>query len=133
MLTGTLIDHIRYNQSFKYHKIVFGNGMGKYSLDEYSFPDELSLNESEFWQADRTWLLIIDMISDLRVAAGWKVHHSRMITDTSFVLGFRPGANMTGFSGHSFSSPHLLHCQTLWSTTLSSNDAGMTRHTEKLQ
>src|SRR5882724_1921770 len=62
MLTAASMNHIRYNQNFKYHKIVFGNGAGKYSLDESSFPDKLSLNGSEFWQAYRTWLLIIDMI-----------------------------------------------------------------------
>jgi len=33
MLTAASMDRIRYNQSLKYHKIVFGNGMGKYSLN----------------------------------------------------------------------------------------------------
>ena len=72
MLTAASIDHIRHNQSLKYHKIVFSNGAGNYSLNESIFPDELLLNESEFWQAYRTWLVIIDMISDSKVAAGWK-------------------------------------------------------------
>jgi len=89
MLTATSMNHIRYNRSLKYHKIIFGNSVGKYSLNKSSFPDELSLNESEFWQAYRTWLVIIDMISDLRVAASWKAHHSRMITDTSFSTWFQ--------------------------------------------
>jgi len=45
MLTATSMDH---NWSLKYHKIIFGNGAGKYSLSESSFPDKLSLNKSEF-------------------------------------------------------------------------------------
>src|SRR5882724_4503287 len=89
MLTAASMDHIRYNWSLKYHKIVFRNGAGKYSLDESSFPDELSLNKSEFWKAYRTWLLIIDMISDLRVAASWKAYHLKMITDTKFSTWFQ--------------------------------------------
>jgi len=89
MLTAALMNRIRYNRSLKYHKIAFGNGTGKYSLDESSFPDELMLNESEFWQAYRTWLVLIDTISDSKVAAGWKALHSRMITDMSFSAWFQ--------------------------------------------
>jgi len=88
MLSATLMDYIKYNWSLKHHKIVFGNGVGKYSLDKSSFPNELSLNESGIWQAYRTWLLIIDTVSDLRVAASWKAHHSKMITDMTFSTWF---------------------------------------------
>jgi len=89
MLRVASVDHIRFNQNLKYHKIVFGNGTGKYSLDESIFPDKLALSELEFWQAYRNWLAIIDVVTDTKVLESWKSHHSKMITDTSFFLWFQ--------------------------------------------
>ena len=51
LLTTTALDRIQFNDSLKFHKILFGNGAGKHSLDTSLFPAELSLSESEFWQA----------------------------------------------------------------------------------
>jgi len=98
MLTAAVMDHIGYNQNLKYHK-YFGNGAGKYSLNELIFPDELALSKSEFWQAYRKWLAVIDVIADMRVADSWKAHHSKMITHIHSRLGFKLGANTTGSSG----------------------------------
>ena len=89
MLMATEMDHIRYNWNLKYHMIIFGNGTGKYTLDESSFPDELSLNKYKFWKAYRNWLYIIDIVADMHVTDSWKAHHSKMITDTSFTTWFQ--------------------------------------------
>ena len=88
MLTAATMDHIKYNCNLKYHKIVLNNGAGEYSLDESSFPEELTLNESEFWQAYRNWLLIISSIADTHVADIWRAHHYKMITDSNFSAWF---------------------------------------------
>jgi len=89
MLTSATMDRIRYNWNLKCHKLIFGNGAGKYPLDESSFPDELALNECEFWQVYRNWLFIIDVIADTRVADSWKAHRFKMIMDTSFPTWFQ--------------------------------------------
>ena len=47
----TVLDRIQFNNGLKFHKILFSNRVGKHSLDSSLFPNELSLFESEFWQA----------------------------------------------------------------------------------
>ena len=51
LLTTAALDRIQFNDGLKFHKILFSNGAGKHSLDTSLFPTELSLSESEFWQA----------------------------------------------------------------------------------
>src|SRR5882672_8720279 len=46
MLTTSALTRIHANDGLKYHKIPFGNGTGKQSLDELIFPPEESLSES---------------------------------------------------------------------------------------
>ena len=57
-------------------------------LDILIFPDEMSLSETEFWQAYRNWLSLIDLIADSIVANGWREHHAHMMADKSFSLWF---------------------------------------------
>jgi len=72
------------NYNLKFRKIPFGNGIGKQSLDEASFPDENSLTETSFLQAYRNWLTVIDIVATPDVAMGWYEHHSRMLRDEKF-------------------------------------------------
>ena len=51
LLMTAVLDRIQFNDGLKYHEILFSNGAGKHSLDTSLFHDELSLSESEFWQA----------------------------------------------------------------------------------
>ena len=68
LLTTVALDRIEFNDGLKFHKIIFGNGIGKHSFDVSSFPTEQSLSESEFWQAYRNWLSLIDIITDPPIA-----------------------------------------------------------------
>src|SRR5882724_7164332 len=56
MLTTSALNKICSNNNLKYRKIPFGNGIGKQSLDEASFPAENSLTETTFFQSYRNWL-----------------------------------------------------------------------------
>jgi len=51
MLTTSALNKICSNNNLKYRKIPFGNGIGKQSLDEASFPAENSLTETTFFQS----------------------------------------------------------------------------------
>ena len=88
MLTTSALAKICANISLKYHKIPFGNGTGKQSLDESIFPPKDSLSESQFLQAYRNWLYIIDLILSPEVAIGWHEHHSKMLQDQHFSSPF---------------------------------------------
>jgi len=88
MLTTAALSKIRTNDCLKFRKIPFGNGIGKQSLDESSFPSEDSLTETTFLQAYRNWLTIIDVIATTDVAVGWYEHHSRMLRDDKFTAYF---------------------------------------------
>jgi len=94
MITSSSLTKIRNNDNLKYRKIPFGNGVGKMSLDETSFPPESSLTETSFFQAYRNWLTIIDMISTPKVAVGWYEHHSRMLRDERFSSSFKAWHDM---------------------------------------
>jgi len=84
MLTTSTMLKIRMNDNLKFCKIPFGNGISKQSLDESSFPLEDSLTETNFFQAYRNWLMVIDIITTPDVAIGWYKHHSRMLRDDKF-------------------------------------------------
>ena len=81
MLTTSALSKIQMNNNLKFRKIPFGNGIGKQSLDESSFPLEDLLTETYFFQAYRNWLMVIDIIATPDVAIGWYEHHSRMLRD----------------------------------------------------
>ena len=57
-------------------------------LDILIFPDEMSLSETEFWQAYCNWLSLNDLIADSIVANGWREHHAHMMANKSFSLWF---------------------------------------------
>jgi len=76
------------NDNLKYHKIPFGNGIGKQSLDMSTFPTEDSLTETMFFKSYRNWLTVIDMIVIPEVVVGWYKHHSRMLCDEHFSTSF---------------------------------------------
>jgi len=84
MLTTSALSKIQMNNNLKFRKIPFGNGIGKQSLDESSFPLEDLLTETYFFQAYRNWLMVIDIIATPDVAVGWYEHHSRMLRDDKF-------------------------------------------------
>ena len=88
LLTTTAIDKIHFNDRLKYQKILFGNGTGKHTLDISLFPNELSLTESEFWQAYRNWLTLIEIIAEPPLANGWRTHHMSMMADKNFLTWF---------------------------------------------
>jgi len=75
MLTTPALTKVHTNDNLKLHKIPFGNGIGKQSLNKASFPGKDSLMETSFLQAYRNWLTIIDSIA---TPDGWYEHHSRM-------------------------------------------------------
>src|SRR5882724_12522459 len=81
MLTTSALSKICMNDSLRFCKIPFGNGIGKQSLDESSFPGEDTLMETTFLQAYRNWLTIIDVIATADVAVGWYKHHDHMLRD----------------------------------------------------
>jgi len=54
MMTTAALTKICSNDNLKYHKIPFGNGIGKQSLDELSFPTEDTLMETMFVQPIET-------------------------------------------------------------------------------
>ena len=88
LLTTAVLDRIQFNDGLKFHKILFGNGAGKHSLDTSLFPTELSLSELEFWQAYRNWLAVVNIIVEPAVADGWKQHHTEMMSDRNFSMWF---------------------------------------------
>jgi len=88
MLTTAALLKIQMNDNLKFHKVPFGNGIGKQSLDKVSFPGEDSLTETTFLQAYRNWLTIVDIIATADVAVGWYEHHSRMLRDDKFLASF---------------------------------------------
>src|SRR5882724_5721517 len=84
MLTTPALSKVCMNYNLKFRKIPFGNGIGKQSLDEASFPDENSLTETSFLQAYHNWLTVIDIVATPDVAVSWYEHHSRMLRDEKF-------------------------------------------------
>ena len=88
LLMTTVLDRIQFNDGLKYHKILFGNRVGKHSLDTSLFPDELSVSESEFWQAYRNWLPVVNIIVEPAIADGWKQHHAKMMSNRNFSTWF---------------------------------------------
>ena len=54
------------------------------SLDVSTFPDELLLSDTEFWQAYYNWLALINIIVEPAVVEGWKLHHAHMMSDRNF-------------------------------------------------
>src|SRR5882724_5810624 len=99
MLTTAALSKVHSNDGLKYHKIPFGNGSGRQSLDETLFPPETSLSESLFLQAYCNWLTINDIITELEVAVGWYEHHAKMLQDHKlsalFELHLRHGTMWT--------------------------------------
>jgi len=94
MLTTSALSKIRSNDNLKFRKIPFGNGVGKQSLDESSFPMEDALTETSFFQSYRNWLTVIDLITTPEVVVGWYEHHSRMLHDKHFLSSFNAWHNM---------------------------------------
>ena len=88
LLTTTALDKIHFNDGLKYQKILFGNGAGKHTLDVSLFLNELSLTESEFWQAYRNWLTLIEIIAEPPLVDGWRTHHMSMMADKNFSTWF---------------------------------------------
>jgi len=64
MLTTAALSKIHTNNSLKFRKIPFGNGISKQSLGESSFPGKESLMEITFPPAYRNWLTIIIVTAD---------------------------------------------------------------------
>jgi len=62
MLITSALLKIHMNNSLKYDKIPFGNGVGHQSLDKSIFPPENSLYESLFLQPYLNWSTIIDIV-----------------------------------------------------------------------
>jgi len=85
MLTTPALSKIHMNDNLKFCKIPFGNGIGKQSLDEASFPSENTLTVTTFLQAYRNWFSIINIIMTPEMVVGWYEHHSRMLRDEKFV------------------------------------------------
>jgi len=81
MLTTSTLSKIHSNDNLKYCKILFGNGVGRQSLDETSFAPESSLTETTFFQSYRNWLMVINMVATPKVTMGWYEHCSRMLCD----------------------------------------------------
>src|SRR5882724_11213261 len=106
-LTTAALSKIHTNDCLKLHKIPFGNGIRKQSLDKSSFPSEDSLMETTFLQVYRNWLTIIDVIVTANVAVGWYEHHSCMLQDDKFMAYFDAWCDMdkqlhTQFISHPF-------------------------------
>ena len=85
LLTTTALDN---NDGLKYQNILSGNRAGKHTLDISLFPNELSLSESEFWQAYCNWLSLIKIITEPVLANGWRMHHIGMMMDKNFSTWF---------------------------------------------
>ena len=88
LLTTAALDHIQLNQNVKFRHITFSNGAGQTSIDETSFPSEESLSESDFWQAYKNWLALVELLSGTAVVKGWYAHHGKMISDCHFSCWF---------------------------------------------
>ena len=122
MLTTSALSKICSNDNLKYHKISFGSGVRKQSLDESSFPPESSLTETTFFQSYKNWLTMMDMIATAEVAVGWYEHHSRILHGECFSTLFDAWCDMdqqlhTQFINHpitvdleSSTYIHLLEC-----------------------
>ena len=76
LLMTTVLDKIQFNDGLKFHKIYFGTGTGKHTLDITTFPNELSLTETEFWQACCNWISLIKMIAEPAIADGSRLEGS---------------------------------------------------------
>ena len=94
MLTTSALTKIWSNDGLKYHKIPYGNGTGKQSLDESIFPPENTLSESLFLQAYHNWLSVLDIVTMPEVAVCWYEHHSRMLHDQNFLASFEAWRSM---------------------------------------
>ena len=93
-LTTSALDCIQLNQNVKYHKIPFGHGAGKITIDETSFPLEESLTEMDFWQALKNWLILVKTLASPAITEGWHVHHQKMFSDRH-CSGILPGGLTT--------------------------------------
>ena len=99
MFTTTALDKIQFNDGLKFHKIIFGNGIGKHFLDISTFLQEHTFTETEFWQSYRNWLAVMDIIAEADIAKGWKLHHMHMMSEKKISIWFftwQVGENMTG-------------------------------------
>ena len=94
MLTTSALSRIHTNNNLKFHKIPFGNGLRKQSLDKVTFPVENSLTEMIFLQAYRNWLMLIDIVLTPDIAIGWHEHHSRILRDNKFTTFFHTWHDM---------------------------------------
>ena len=83
-LTTSALDHIQVNQNVKYRKIPFRHGAGKIAINETSFPLEESLTETDFWQASKNWLILVETLTGPAITEGWRVHHRKMFSDCHF-------------------------------------------------
>ena len=83
-LTTSALDCIQLNQNVKYRKIPFGHGVGKITIDETSFPLEESLAETDFWQASKNWLILVETLAGPAITEGWCAHHQKMFSDRHF-------------------------------------------------
>ena len=94
MLTTSALTKIRANDGLKYHKIPYGNGVGKQSLDESIFPAENTLSELLFLQAYHNWLSVLDIVAMPEVAVGWYEHHLQMLHDQKILASFEAWRSM---------------------------------------
>ena len=88
LLTTASLDRICNNQNLWFHKVPFGNGVGKQTLDDSSFPTEDTLDATTFLQAYCNWLSIVDRLADSILAGGFHSHYDRMIADSCFNTHF---------------------------------------------
>ena len=83
-LMTSALDRIQLNQNVKYRKIPFGHGVGKIMIDETLFPLEESLAETDFWQASKNWLILVETLASPAITEGWRAHHRKMLSDCHF-------------------------------------------------
>ena len=88
LLTTAGLDCIMLNQSVRYRKVVLRRGAGKSIVDEAYFPAEGSLQENDFWQVYKNWIVLLEAVSGPTVIEGWHVHHNRMISYQHFSCWF---------------------------------------------
>ena len=62
MLTTVSLSRIHYNDNLKFKKIPFGYVARKYALDQAHFPSEDSLTNTEYMQAHKHWLTLINIL-----------------------------------------------------------------------
>ena len=53
-------------------------------INKSTFPNEDTLTKSDFWQAYKNWLALVEIISGPIILEGWRSHHQKMISDRHF-------------------------------------------------